>query len=272
MNNSGAMTAITREAYEAKVGIEAVCRVGNNPNLKGVVHEVMVKDVITFSPANIANGTKGVLTKSTTAVRDDVLTMQAGKVIGRAQLKDTPASITKTVKQVAEGKYQGTNLMGTKETVEAYNSAVSKLTEKGVVITQKMTSTGISSSDTARIATKTIGESAGNLTVGSIGKVFATSGAAGAAISGGIELIDSGMKLAKGEIEGGEFVYNIVKETTGGGLAAASGSAAATVAAAGTATVLAATTAPVWIPAAVGIGTAIAVGSATKKIWNSLWG
>jgi hypothetical protein len=271
MNNSGTMTAVTREAYEAKVGIESVCRVGNNPNLKGVVHEIMAKDAISFSPSNIANGTKGVLTKSVTAVRDDVLTVRAGKVIGRAQLKDTPASIAKTVKQVGEGKYQGTNLMGTVETVEAYNTAVNKLAERGITISQKMSSTGISSSDTARIAAKTIGKSAGELTAASVGKVFATSGAVGAAVSAGIEIFDSGSKFLKRDIEGDEFVGNVLKETTGGGLAAASGSAAATVVAAGTATVLAATAAPVWIPAAVGIGTAIAVGTAVKQIWDALW-
>ena len=87
---AGATTAAGRMAYEGKVGVEAVVRSGGkNPQLKGVVHEILYRDSITMAPDNLIHGTKGVLSKSATAIRDDVLTMQGGKVIGRAQLKDT---------------------------------------------------------------------------------------------------------------------------------------------------------------------------------------
>ena len=43
------------------------------------------------------------------------------------------------------GKYQGTNFMGTKETTELYNAATKN------TAAQKMSSTGISSKDTSRI-------------------------------------------------------------------------------------------------------------------------
>lgn len=153
MSQSGATTAAGRMAYEGKVGVEAVVRSGGkNPQLKGVVHEILYRDSITMAPDNLIHGTKGALSKSATAIRDDVLTMQGGKVIGRAQLKDTVSSINKTVKQASSGKYAGTNLMGTKETAAAYNSCVDKLVAAGKQAPQKMTSTGISSSDTARIA------------------------------------------------------------------------------------------------------------------------
>ena len=123
MSQSGATTAAGRMAYEGKVGVEAVVRSGGkNPQLKGVVHEILYRDSITMAPDNLIHGTKGALSKSATAIRDDVLTMQGGKVIGRAQLKDTVSSINKTVKQASSGKYAGTNLMGTKETAAAYNS------------------------------------------------------------------------------------------------------------------------------------------------------
>lgn len=268
---TGTATAAVREGFEAKVGMEAFSRAGHNPNLKGVVHEVLAKDLYNTSPERLVDGTKAVLSKSTTAVRDDILILKDSHVVGRWQLKDTAKSVQNTVRQVKDGHYVGTSLKGTKETVEAYNNAVGKVLASGSKVTQKMSSTGISSSDTARIATKTVGFSAGKLTASSLGKVASASGAAGAAVSGGIEVIASGIQLAKGEIDGGEFVSNVAKETVGGGLSAAGGSVAATAAAAGTATLLAATAAPVWVPAAVGVGAAVAVGSAIKGIWDSIF-
>ena len=59
--NAGAATAAGRSAYEAKVGAEAVLRSGGkNPQLKGVVHEVLYRDSVTLNPGNVANGTVGV--------------------------------------------------------------------------------------------------------------------------------------------------------------------------------------------------------------------
>ena len=265
-DNAGTMTAAARSAYEGKVGLEAMERAGRNPNLKGIVHEVLVKDAHNVNPANIPSGKAASLTKSATAVRDDVIVQQAGKVISRMQLKDIAGSISKTVKQAASGKYAGTQLVGTKETVEAFDKAA-----KAAGVTQKMTSSGVSSTDTARIATQTIGNSAGKITASSISKVARSSGAMGAAISGGIEVLSSGVKLLDGEINGEEFTANVVRETAGGGLAAAAGSTAATVASAGAATVLASVSAPVWIPAAIGVGAALAVGSVVKGIWDSIF-
>ena len=269
-NKGGVATATGREIFEAKCGIEAAQRAGNNPNLKGIVHETMFKNSYNISPARILDGKEAVLSKSATAVRDDVLIKQGGKIVERFQLKDTPASIEKTVKQVTEKHYAGTNLVGTKETAKAYN-AVKNSAKSGKTITQNMTSSKISSTDTARVAAKTIGTNAGKLTANAVGKAAASSGAVGAAVSAGVEVISSGVKLANGDISGEEFVGNVAKETVGGGLAAAGGSAAATVVATGAATALAATTAPVWVPAAIGIGAAVAVGSAIKGIWDSIW-
>jgi len=155
-----------------------------------------------MTPSNIINNCKTIFYKSPTAVRDDLITKNAAnKIVERMQLKDTPASISKTVSQVKNGHYKGTNLMGTKETVKAFNDVAKNNTS----ITPKMTSTGVSSKDTARIATKTIGSQAGKLSASAVGKA-ASSGAVGAAISGGIEVISSGIQLANGEIDGGEFM------------------------------------------------------------------
>ena len=269
--NVGAATAAGRSAYEAKVGVEAVLRSGGkNPQLKGVVHEVLYRDSINMAPSNLVNGTKSVLSKSVTAVRDDVLTKQGGMVVGRAQLKDTvsPSGVAKTVKQAASGKYAGTNLKGTKETAKLYNKAVENIARNGSKTPQKMTSTGISSTDTSRIAAQAIG---GSLKAASVAKCALTSGGAGAAFSGGIEAVSSGVKLIQGKIDGEEFVGNVAKETVGGGRSAAAGSAAATVAATAAATVLAGTAAPLWIPGAIAVGAAVAVGSGIKSLWDCLF-
>lgn len=269
--NYGTGCAAARELYEGSVGLRALERVGRNQNLKGVAHEVMFTDILNANPQNIASGTKAVLTKATNAVRDDVILKQGGTVVGRYQLKDTAKSIRDTVNQVKSGHYVGTNLVGTTETVNAYGKAVANEAKRGVEVTQKMTSSGISSSDTSRIAIKTIGSSAGNLSAKAVAKVAGGSGLTGAAISGLIEVVSAGKDWAEGDIDGEEFVGRVAKETVGGGLSAAGGSALATVASAGAATVLASTTAPVWIPAAIGLGVAVAVGTGIKKLWDLIW-
>lgn len=266
-NNAGTVTAAARSAYEGKVGLEAFARAGHNRNLNGIVHEVLVKDAHNINPTNLLSGRVASLTKSTTAVRDDIIVKQAEKVVSRMQLKDTAGSIGKTLKQAASGKYAGTNLVGTKETADAFNHAA-----KAAGVTQKMSSSGFSSTDTARIAKQTIGRSAtGELTASSVSKVAGSSGALGAAISAGIEVFSSGAKLIDGEIDGEEFVCNVAREGLGGGLAAASASAAATVASTAAATAVAAVSAPAWIPVAVGVGTAVAVGSFVKEIWDCIF-
>ena len=228
----------------------------------------LVQDALTMKPGNLANGARGTLSKSVTAVRDDVLLKQGGAVVGRAQLKDAVHTADRVARQAAHGKYAGTKLMGTKETVMAYEKAVHSMAKRGTAVTQKMTSTGISSTDTGRIAAQTLGD---GLKMASLGKAALTSGGAGAVISGGIEAVSSGVKLAKGEIDGGEFAANVAKETAGGGLAAAGGTAAASATATAAAAVLAGTAAPLWVPGAIAVGAAVAVGSGIKSLWDLLW-
>ena len=264
--NGGAGVAAAREILDGKVGIDAVKRVGRNPQLKGTIHEIMVRDK--YNAKHLFDGTKAVLSESTTAVRDDILIKKGTKIIGRMQLKDTPSAISKTIKQVKAKHYAGTNLMGTKETVSAYEAAVKSAARKGTKITQKMKSTGISSSDTSLVAKKTIGSAAGKISVGTLGKVAASSGAIGAAVSGGIELCTSGRKYIKGEISGKDFTGRVAQEAVGGGLSAACGSGVATLVASGVASSAAAATAPVWIPAAAGVATAAAAGFVVQKVWK----
>ena len=79
-NQTGTVTAAGRSVYETKVGVEAVVRSGGkNSQLKGVVHEILYRDSLTVAPKNLASGAKGALSKSVTAMRDDVLLKQGGR-------------------------------------------------------------------------------------------------------------------------------------------------------------------------------------------------
>lgn len=81
-NQTGTVTAAGRSVYETKVGVEAVVRSGGkNSQLKGVVHEILYRDSLTVAPKNLASGAKGALSKSVTAMRDDVLLKQGGSVV-----------------------------------------------------------------------------------------------------------------------------------------------------------------------------------------------
>ena len=262
-NHSGVVTATTREVYEGKVAMEAFERAGHNMNLHGHGHEIMYRDMLNANPKNVVNGVEAVLTKSPTAVRDDIVLKQGGKVVGRMQLKDTSNSVKETVKQVKNGHYAGTNLMGTTETVEAYTKVVSK---SRTPVTQQMKSTGISSNDTCRIASQVTGKA---VTGTMLKQVAKTSGASGAAIGAVVETVKSGADLLDGKINGGEFVGRVAKEATGSGLSAATGSVAATATATAAASVLAATTAPVWVAPAAGLAAAVFVGSAVKSGFDS---
>lgn len=132
--------------YEGSVNERVVERVGNlSPSQsKGIAHEIMYADKLNVTHPEL--GVTKLFTKSN-AVRDDLVSVKDGVVKYRAQLKDTVSysGVNKTVTQGVNGKYQGTNFMGTKETTELYNKATENMTA------QKMSSTGISSKDTSRI-------------------------------------------------------------------------------------------------------------------------
>ena len=221
-NEYGKEIALGQELYEAKVGQEMLARSGRNPQGKGVVHEILFRDRLNADPRNILTGRHAQLTKSPTAVRDDLVTTQHGKVVGRYQLKDTERSIAHTVKQSASGKYQGTQLMGTEETTKAYSAASDKQISK----LQTMNSTGISSRDTERIANKALGKA-----------VSAESVLSGAAIAGKISGILSGcismaadLLLNDKEHNCGEIVEDAAKSAATGCVSGAASFAGAEIA------------------------------------------
>lgn len=247
-----------REGYEASVGIRAIERAGQNPQLKGIAHEIMMCDKINANPVNLVQGIHAQLTKSTTAqVRDIVLT-QHGKIAGHMQLKDTisAAGIQKTIKQINSGKYSKTSIFGTEETV-------AKLAGK---TSQKVRSSGISSETTSRIADKSLGRAA---TATSIADAAKSGGMYGAAIGAGIEAISSIGDVIEGRKEVGDAVIDVAGAGIKGGIVGAASAAAGTYAA-GTAiaTGAAAVTGLAFAPAAIGFGVACAVGSFLSDLFD----
>jgi len=172
-----------------------------------------------------------------------------------------------TIRQAADQKYARTLLMGTKETAEAHAEEAATTVLK---VTQKVHSTGISSSDTARIANKVPGKlpSAQSLRMPAHG-----SGIAGAVIGAGIEAVASAKDLKAGNITSGEFWGRVAKEVVKGGVIGAAATAACSLASAGivTATGMVGTmTAPVWFLVATGVAASIAVVTVGTKFLNKV--
>ena len=249
---SSAGSVIT-STYDKSVIMRAAQRGGKCPNLKGHINEVLTVDKINRNPLNILKGKKAALTKSSTAVRDDIIVKQGEKVVKRIQVKDTPKSITDTVRRVKNGQYRGTNLVGTKETAAAYEKAVASMGKKGKTVTQKMSSNGISSDTTAFLSKQALGGSLKG-TGKQLIKSSSKSAAFGGVISGGISGISNLVKCKKGEISGKEAAMSTAKETVYGGITSGVGAVCDAV------TTIAVASTPL-APAAKLIGTAANVGS-----------
>lgn len=245
--------SVIKGTYDKSVIIRASSRGGKCPNLKGHINEVLTVDKINRNPLNIFKGKRAGLTKSATAVRDDIVVKKGSKVVKRMQLKDTPKSISDTIKRVRNGQYRGTNLVGTKETAAAYQKTVASMSKKGKTVTQKMSSNGISSDTTTFLSKQALGGSLKG-TGKQLIKSSSKSAAFGGVISGGISGIVNLVKLKKGKISGKEAAVNTAKETVYGGVASGVGvacDAVTTIVVAGT---------PL-APAAKAIGTAANIGS-----------
>ena len=48
-------------------------RAGNNPNIKGHINEIRMVNKLNFNPTNLIKGNKAQITKSPTAMRDDII-------------------------------------------------------------------------------------------------------------------------------------------------------------------------------------------------------
>lgn len=256
----GTSAVVGKHLYEGSVVSRAFKRGGMNKNLKGHVFEIMTTDKINAKPFNILTGTKAVLTKSKTAVRDDIVVKQGGKIVGRMQLKDTPGGIKDTLARVKSHQYKGTKLVGTKETAKAYKEAVAKSNSSGVKITQKMTTNGISSKQTDLIAKGKLGGSV----VKSSGKIVHQASKVGmqtAVVSAGVGAVVNAGQVLNGNKSVGEAVADVTKNAAIDAVSAGIGDSVAT---ATTIAVACTPAAPLAVPA--GIATGVATSMITENI------
>lgn len=235
-----------RHAYEGSVTSRALQRAGNNPHLKGVVHEVMVADKMNVALSQLFAGQKTALTKSTTAGTVDLVTTKGAKVIERLQLKDvlSDSQASKVVRQVASGKYQTARLVGTSESAAKLNASLARSGSARRVI-----DSGVSSDTTTRLAWQAGARGSGSL-ASAVKSSALSGGKGGAAVSAGFAVFSGIGDLMDGKRDLPEVVVDV-------GVAAAKGYAvgAASTAAA---TAVSSVAAPVMASAAasLGLGTA----------------
>lgn len=266
-----ANTAVaTKTAYEGTVISRAIGRAGRNPNLKGHIHEVLAKDARNVS--NIFKGQTTELTKSTTAKVVDLVTTKGGKVIERIQLKDTlsPSGVNKLVRQVADGKYRTTQLIGTDETTELVNAALKKAGHS-----KRMVSSGTSSNTTTSLAQRAGASGSGSLS-SAVGQAAKSGGAIGAAVGAGCEAISGVADLIDGKRDVVDVAGSVAKAGAKGYVTGATAGAAATAGGAAAASGLAAIGAGATFTAvstvAAPLVAAVVVGYAVSEVFDWFFG
>lgn len=247
-----------KTAYESSVIARAMQRAGNNPHLKGHIHEVLIQDARNVRNLLRMNGASTQLTKSTTAGTVDLVTTRGGKVIERIQVKDVTSNsgINKLVKQCADGKYRSAKLIGSDETAQMFNKAAEK-----AGISKRMSSSGVSSKTSTSLAQRA--GAAGSGTLGSaMAQAARSGGAAGAVIGAGVEAVRGVVDWSNGDADGLEVAGRVTKAAAKGGVSGAAAGAAATAAGAGAAAAVTAlgVTGGAAVVATVGAPLLVAVG------------
>lgn len=262
-----AAKSVINQGYDASVVKRALKRAGNNPNIKGHINEIRMVDKLNFNPTNLIKGNKAQLTKSPTAIRDDIIVKNGKNIIKRFQVKDTTSvsGAAKTAKQIASGKYRGTNVVGTKETV------ANVMKQKGMDASkQKITSNGLSSMENKMLAAKAGSSKIGlKDSVKLAGSGMLKTAGTSAAIAGIMETASSLRKIKKQELTPKKAAYGVGKETA---LAAAGGIGskfAGDLAAMGVASAVGG---PAGTVAAVigGVGSSIVIDKAGRKLIDTI--
>ena len=259
-----------KTAYEGSVIARAMQRAGNNPHLKGHIHEVLIQDARNARNLLGMNGASTHLTKSTTASTVDLVTMRGGKVIERIQVKDvtSQSGINKLVKQCADGKYRSAKLIGSEETTQVFNKAAEK-----AGISKRMSSSGVSTKNTTNLAQRAGATGSGSLG-SAMGQAARSGGAAGAAIGAGVEAVRGIYDLYNGNADALEVTGRVAKAGAKGGVSGAAAGAAATAAGAGAAAAVTAlgVTGGAAVAATVGapLVAAVAVGYVASEVFDGV--
>lgn len=252
-DNAAYGLGISSSAYQGSVAQRAVQRAGHCKNLNGHIFEICYKDKFNTNMKNIVAGKKAYLTKSPTAIRDDIIVKQKGKIVQRFQCKDTSSvsGARDTVKRIQAGQYARTKVVGTSETSKKVNGILDKGNAK---TTTRIQNSNISSKTTALIAYQAnganplkhldlIGHHAGSMAKGA------------AVLSGGFSVLKNGAEILKRRQDLDEGIVNIAADTGKAALAGGVGSAV------DVAVTMAIATVPPLLPAAKPIGAAAGLSS-----------
>jgi hypothetical protein len=259
----------TQTAYESTVTARAILRAGANPHLKGHIHEILLRDSKNFK--SLLNGQSTALTKSATAKTVDLVTTKGGKVIERIQAKDciSDSSIRDIVDKVRSGQYRSAKLVGTEETTARVNAALKK-----AGLSKRMSSSGVKTADTTRMAQR-VGASGSGTLASATWQAAKAGGAAGAVIGAGIETVKGISDLMDGTRDGGEVAWSVAKAGGKGYATGAAAGAAATAGGAAVASGLAAIGAGAGVTAiataAAPIALAVGVGYLVSSVWDSIF-
>ena len=212
---TGVRLAQARETFWDYAGQEAVQRVGRGPQLKGVIHEVVIREQRNLTPDALLRGSRTSLTRSANAKTVDLVTTRNGRVVERLQAKDCISdSCARNVQgRVSSGQYRTARLVGTPETVQKF---------RGAGVTKRAESSGISSRSTTRAADNAganvpnknlLANNALNI-AGCVGKASA----AGAAFAVGAEMLGNIGDLHRGRLDGAEYLQRAVSTGAEAGL------------------------------------------------------
>ena len=208
--SAGARWAQARETAWDYLAQEAVRRVGRGAQLKGVIHEMAIREKRNLTVEALLLGRRTELTRSANAGTVDLVTTQNRRVVGRIQAKDciSDSCARKVQSRVATGQYRTARLVGTRETVAKFRAAG---------VTKPVQSSGVSSRSTTRAA-----DNAGakvpnrNLLVNNVIDIAGCAGKAGVTggvLGAGAEAFGSHKELRAGRIGGAEYIQRVV--TTG---------------------------------------------------------
>ena len=203
------------ETHWDYLGQEAVQRVGRGPQLKGVIHEVAIREQRNLTADALLRRNRTSLTRSTNAKTVDLVTTRNGVVVERLQVKDCISDTCARDVQgrVSGGQYRTARLVGTEETVANFRRAG---------VTKRAVSSGISSRSTTRAA-----DNAGanvpntdllvNNALDIIGCV-GTASATGAVLAGGAEVVGGLRELRHGRIDGAAYAGRVALAGANAGL------------------------------------------------------
>ncbi len=199
-----------RETYYDFVGKEATKRVGKCPQIKGAVHEIILRDKINLTPKNMLNGKSCRLTKSTRSTSSDMVIMKGKKITSRIQAKDltNSSSINDFKRKIESKQYKNSKIMVTEETKELLKKAKFKSGKS-------ISSSGISSKTTTRIAdnqgVKLPNKSVLNNNLKDISNQAVNAAAVSVAIEAGVAAVQNFNDLKEGYISGQEFTLKVAK-------------------------------------------------------------